>query len=501
MTLSRQGGCDEPGPRLSCPSVLRSGRRCGAPASPRPSPPPEDGGFEETSQVVAVEVPVNVVDRDGKPVRGLTADDFEVFDDGERQKITGFEVVDLETLDPAEPGGRPAAPAWRRSCRSPGATSCCSSTSPSPRPTVDPQGAAGGARLPARRRSIPPTWRRWPPTRVEHGPQLVVTFTPDRAQLARAIDTLGMQPRLSRTASSATPCASWSSRRSSAQPDVSPPAAADRGPDLKAQQDQAALRVPAGDHQRGRARRAQLRAQPHLQLHQGPGRHGQDPQLGRAGASTSSSSPRASTAAPDRPHRPDRARRPRKTTSTPSRGRDLDGRQRPALRQHRAAGRHQPHAGGVQARRLRDPGGGHRRPARRRRTASGRAAAAARRPSSTWPTRPAASCSRTPTTWASQLERVLRAHQRHLPADLRALGPQARRRLPPAAGQGEAAAGRPPLPPRRLLRAAPLQGARPAGEEPAGLGRHRERRPPARPRHEPPGRALPLQREAWPTCR
>jgi len=36
--------------------------------------------FEETSEVVAVEVPVNVVGRDGQPVRGLTAADFEVFE-------------------------------------------------------------------------------------------------------------------------------------------------------------------------------------------------------------------------------------------------------------------------------------------------------------------------------------------------------------------------------------------------------------------------------------
>ena len=55
---------------------------------------------------------------------------------------------------------------------------------------------------------------------------------------------------------------------------------------------------------------------------------------------------------------------------------------------------------------------------------------------------------------------------------------------------------RPPLPPHRLLRAAPLQGARPPGEEPPRLGRHRQRGAPARPRHERPRRPLPLQREA-----
>jgi hypothetical protein len=46
-------------------------------AAASPAAPPR---FEETTQVVAVEVPVNVVDREGHPVRGLTAADFEVFD-------------------------------------------------------------------------------------------------------------------------------------------------------------------------------------------------------------------------------------------------------------------------------------------------------------------------------------------------------------------------------------------------------------------------------------
>ncbi|MEO1367384.1 MAG: hypothetical protein AAFX50_09420, partial [Acidobacteriota bacterium] len=47
-----------------------------------------------------IEVPVQVVDRGGAPIRGLTAQDFTLFDDGERQDIKGFEVVDLATLSP-----------------------------------------------------------------------------------------------------------------------------------------------------------------------------------------------------------------------------------------------------------------------------------------------------------------------------------------------------------------------------------------------------------------
>ncbi|MEM9597763.1 MAG: VWA domain-containing protein, partial [Acidobacteriota bacterium] len=53
--------------------------------------------FEDTTSVVVVEVPVNVV-RDGQPVRGLTADDFEIYDGRRRMPIVDFEVVDLETV-------------------------------------------------------------------------------------------------------------------------------------------------------------------------------------------------------------------------------------------------------------------------------------------------------------------------------------------------------------------------------------------------------------------
>lgn len=51
--------------------------------------------FGETVDVITVEVPVQVLD-DGEPVRGLTRDDFELFDGRKRQTITGFEAVDLE---------------------------------------------------------------------------------------------------------------------------------------------------------------------------------------------------------------------------------------------------------------------------------------------------------------------------------------------------------------------------------------------------------------------
>jgi VWFA-related protein len=52
-------------------------------------------GFAETTEVVAVEVPVQVLGKDGEPVRGLGAEDFEVYEGRRKMPITGFEVVDL----------------------------------------------------------------------------------------------------------------------------------------------------------------------------------------------------------------------------------------------------------------------------------------------------------------------------------------------------------------------------------------------------------------------
>ena len=61
-------------------------------------------GFAESTDVVVVEVPVQVLDGAGEPVRGLTADDFEIYEKGKKQKIVGFEVLDLKV---EVPGGGP----------------------------------------------------------------------------------------------------------------------------------------------------------------------------------------------------------------------------------------------------------------------------------------------------------------------------------------------------------------------------------------------------------
>jgi VWFA-related protein len=60
-------------------------------------------------QVTLVEVPVNVYDRAGNAIRGLTAADFELTDDGKKREITHFEEIDLAKLAAESQTPSPAA--------------------------------------------------------------------------------------------------------------------------------------------------------------------------------------------------------------------------------------------------------------------------------------------------------------------------------------------------------------------------------------------------------
>ena len=78
----------------------------GAGVADRAGEEPRDESFEGDASVVVVEVPVTVT-RSGEPVRGLTADDFLLFDRGEPQEIVAFEVLEsgaYRTADGEEPG-------------------------------------------------------------------------------------------------------------------------------------------------------------------------------------------------------------------------------------------------------------------------------------------------------------------------------------------------------------------------------------------------------------
>ncbi|MGH9362822.1 MAG: VWA domain-containing protein [Thermoanaerobaculia bacterium] len=143
--------------------------------------------FEERQEVVVVEVPVNVTDRDGGPVRGLTAADFEVYDEGKLQKITGAEVVDLQMLS-GESSAQVVQQLPSSQRRHFLLLFDLSFSTPS---------AILRARVAARDfvlESLHPADLAAVATfSLEDGPRLIVTFTPDRAQLARAIDTLGVR--------------------------------------------------------------------------------------------------------------------------------------------------------------------------------------------------------------------------------------------------------------------------------------------------------------------
>jgi VWFA-related protein len=67
--------------------------------------PPERPPLTFAAQAEIILVDVVVLDRDGKPVRGLAREDFTVLEDGRPQPVVGFEARDLG----GAPGGTPAA--------------------------------------------------------------------------------------------------------------------------------------------------------------------------------------------------------------------------------------------------------------------------------------------------------------------------------------------------------------------------------------------------------
>ncbi len=159
-----------------------SASESGAGASPAGEAPRD--GFSESSSVVAVEVPVNVV-HDGEPVRGLSAADFEIDDGGRAQKITGFEVVDLA---PAAAGETTASPALAIAARR-HFLLLFDLTHVEPSAIVRARQAAHRlieTRVQASDLVAVASFSR------SAGAKLVVGFTPDRRQAAYAIDAVGL---------------------------------------------------------------------------------------------------------------------------------------------------------------------------------------------------------------------------------------------------------------------------------------------------------------------
>ncbi|MDE2923211.1 MAG: VWA domain-containing protein [Acidobacteriota bacterium] len=196
--MKPESSCDRPnGPRGSVRAALRAGTVLALAvasfsAVPLTSQSPDDlRQFEGRASVFEVQVPVNVYSRSGEPVRGLESADFQIVDEGEVQEITGFRVVDLDVIAPDErrviENDYGIPPAARRHFLFLFDLSFSAPTS------------VGKARAAAQdfvlEHMHPADLAAVAVHTVESGPQLLVTFTPDRAQLARAIATLG-NPRL-----------------------------------------------------------------------------------------------------------------------------------------------------------------------------------------------------------------------------------------------------------------------------------------------------------------
>jgi VWFA-related protein len=162
---------------LLLPALLAAQQKPGPAAQPTPAP------VSETAEVVLVEVPARVLDREDRPVKGLTAADFELYDDGHRQEILGFDAIDLAQKGAAD-GESGMNPAARRHF-----LLLFDLTFARPRAVLSARRAAKEFVLSGmgdRDFAAVATFS------VEKGIRLLVTFTADRVQLARAIDTLGL---------------------------------------------------------------------------------------------------------------------------------------------------------------------------------------------------------------------------------------------------------------------------------------------------------------------
>src|ERR1700720_3191704 len=152
-----------------------------APAAAGPAAAADQQAFSETTQVTAVEIPVQVV-RNGEPVRGLTAADFEIWEAPKQMAITGLDMVDLaapenQRLSAAIPAaGRRhfllifdlsnSQPKYVMRARDAAARSLLETLIPSDLVAVATYGSNSGMKL-------------------------ALGFTSDRRQIIKAIETLG----------------------------------------------------------------------------------------------------------------------------------------------------------------------------------------------------------------------------------------------------------------------------------------------------------------------
>jgi VWFA-related protein len=151
----------------------------------------QNSQFSDSADVVAVEVPVQVL-RDGEPVRGLTAADFEVWEGKRKLPVTGFEALDLNSM-----------PAGDERWKSPQAISArrhflllFDMGFSSPKGVEKAQGAARDLLAGLHPSDLVAVAAYLPSV----GPQLLLGFTSDRAQVAQALAALGKPEMFNRAA-------------------------------------------------------------------------------------------------------------------------------------------------------------------------------------------------------------------------------------------------------------------------------------------------------------
>ena len=145
----------------------------------------EPRSVRESVDVTVVEVPVRVLDRSGEPVRGLTAADFTLLDQGRPQTLTAVDAIEL---------GNPAGTVERRSVPSAARRRYLllfDFAFARPNSVVAARRAARDFILDG---MLDTDLAAIGTYSSQTGVRLLVTFSSDRAALAEAIETLGLEP-------------------------------------------------------------------------------------------------------------------------------------------------------------------------------------------------------------------------------------------------------------------------------------------------------------------
>ena len=146
----------------------------------------QDNSVKESAEATLVEVPVRVTDHSGNPIRNLDVKDFEVFDNGKKQQILALDSIDLarKTHEPGSPEA--LNPAARRHF-----LILFDFAFARPKSILTAQRAAKDFVLSGLGDGDFVAVATYS---AEHGLKLLVTFSSDRVQVVRAIDTLGLLP-------------------------------------------------------------------------------------------------------------------------------------------------------------------------------------------------------------------------------------------------------------------------------------------------------------------